>query len=294
MTEINNQEQTQNEIHYQTIAEFLQSTPPNQFVHISDLASRQNVALYPNPQDIINTPPLLLQCPDHSCDGFRIFRCVPEETVLLQQINFRRFYLIYLCSNCQQTRKIYSLAAKLHKTGESVGECCKIGELPPFGPHVPSKLIELIGPDRDLFLQGRRCESQGLAIGAFAYYRRVVENQKNRILERILKVAKKIGTTPDTIDELNAAIKETQFKKALGMTKDVIPQKLFINDQNPILALHHALSVGVHRFSDEQCLALARDVRILLGDLSERMAFILKDDAEVGRALSSLMNLGNN
>ena len=77
------------------------------------------------------------------------------------------------------------------------------------------------------------------------------------------------------------------------MTKDVIPEKLFINGQNPILALHHALSVGVHRFSDEQCLALARDVRVLLGDLSERMAFILKDDAEVGRALSSLMNIEN-
>ena len=188
---------------------------------------------------------------------------------------------------------MFSLIAVVCKNGPPQGECCKFGELPPFGPYVPSKLIELIEPDRDLFLQGRRCENQGFGIGAFAYYRRVVENQKNRIFDRILKVATKIGASPDTINKLHAAIKETQFKSAFAKTKDVIPEKLFINDQNPILALHHALSVGVHRLSDEQCLALARDVRVLLGDLSERLAFILKDDAEVGRALSSLMNIKN-
>ena len=96
-----------------------------------------------------------------------------------------------------------------------------------------------------------------------------------------------------TIDKLNTAIQETQFKRALEKAKDAIPEKLYINNQNPILALHHALSGGVHEFSDERCLELARDVRIVLGELSERMSFVLKDDAEVGRALSSLLNLEN-
>ena len=78
------------------------------------------------------------------------------------------------------------------------------------------------------------------------------------------------------------------------MAKDVIPDKLFINNQNPILALHHVLSGGVHNFSDERCLELARDVRVVLGALSERLSFVLKDDAEVGSALSNLMNLNRN
>ena len=292
MSDINNQEQTQSEMPYQTVAEFLETTPPNQLARISDLAQPVHVGNYCK----INTPKLKLHCPHDSCVRVMNFRCVEisrdGERVLPNELNY--FYIVYQCSNCQQAEKVFSLLAVVCKSGPPQGECCKFGELPPYGPHVPSKLIELIRPDRDLFLQGLRCENQGFGIGAFAYYRRVVENQKNQILKRILKVAKKIGTTPDTIDKLHAAIKETQFKTALGMTKDVIPQKLFINDQNPILALHHALSVGVHRFSDEQCLALARDVRILLSDLSERMAFILKDDAEVGRALSSLMNLDGN
>lgn len=186
------------------------------------------------------------------------------------------------------------MIARVYKSGEPQGKCYKFGEIPPYGPHVPSKLIKLIGPDRDLFLQGRRCESQGLGIGAFTYYRRVVENQKDRILTKIMKTAKRIGAPQVTIDKLNASIKETQFKRALDSAKDVIPDKLFINNQNPILALHHVLSGGVHEFSDERCLELARDVRVVLGALSERLSSVLKDDAEIGSALSNLMNLDNN
>lgn len=51
-------------------------------------------------------------------------------------------------------------------------------------------MISLIGPDKELYLQGRRSESRGFGIGAFSYYRRVVENQKSRIIEEIAKAAK--------------------------------------------------------------------------------------------------------
>ena len=57
--------------------------------------------------------------------------------------------------------------------------------------------MKLVGPDRDDFLKGRRCENQGLGVGAFIYYRRVVENQKNRILGvcriNLIKSTEKIG-----------------------------------------------------------------------------------------------------
>ena len=63
-----------------------------------------------------------------------------------------------------------------------------------------------------MFMQGRRCENQGFGIGAFAYYRRVVENQKNRILERIIKVSEKIGAPEDSINTLRSDEK-TQFQR---------------------------------------------------------------------------------
>ena len=97
----------------------------------------------------------------------------------------------------------------------------------------------------------------------------------------------------DKIDILRAAIEEIQFSKALRMTRDVMPGSLLINGQNPMLLLHYALSQGVHELPDEQCLELASSVRIVLGELSERLATILKDEAELKEAVSTLMNYKN-
>ena len=173
--------------------------------------------------------------------------------------------------------------------GQPHGTCYKFGEDPPYGPPVPSRLIKLIGPDRDIFLKGRRCENQGFGIGAFAYYRRVVENQKNRILGEIVKVSKKIGAPQDKIDTLSDAIEETQFSTALNMAKDAIPENLLIDGHSPMRLLHHALSRGVHELSDEECLELASTVRLVLGELSERSSILLKDKAELTKAISTLM-----
>ena len=293
MRDHNKQEQEQTEVTYQALSEFLQSTPPNQWRHISNLSVPQNIGPYPNPSRALNRPELELHCSDDSCNGVRFFRCTgvykcpgPD----LRTDTYNHLYVSYKCSNCLRTIKVYSFIAILDTNEESHGECYKFGEYPPYGPLVPSRLIKLIGPDRKIFLKGRNCENQGLGIGAFTYYRRVVENQKNRILGEIVKVSEKIGLPQDKIDILREAINEIQFSKALKMTRDVLPESLLINGQNPILLLHHALSRGVHELSDEECLELASTVRLVLGELSERLSALLKDKAELTAAVSTLMH----
>ena len=295
MTDRHKQEQVGTEVTYQIFSEFLQNTPPNQLAHISDLAISQNVGPYPSIEKKINAPELRLHCPHESCNGVRFFRCIDllVDRKSLDHRTISYLYVRYQCSNCKETLKVYSLAAKIDTIGKLHGECYKYGEYPPYGPPVPPRLIKLIGPDRDIFLQGRRCENQGLGIGAFAYYRRVVENQKNRILEEIIKVSEKMGAPEDKINTLRGAIEETQFSKALDMAKDVMPENLLINGQNPIRLLHGVLSHGVHELPDEQCLDLASSVRVVLGKLSEKLSDILKDEAEVKGAISTLMNYKN-
>jgi hypothetical protein len=186
--------------------------------------------------------------------------------------------------------KWFSVALRQDDEGLT-GEALKFGELPAFGPPTPARLISLIGHDRELFLQGRRCENQGMGIGAFVYYRRVVENQKNRILGEILRVAKMVGSAADSIEELEAAITETQFSKALKGVKHGIPQALMIQGQNPLLLLHDALSQGVHGRSDQECLELATSVRLLLIELAERLSQALKDEKELTAAVKKLASV---
>lgn len=283
-------DEVKEEIEYQTISEFLESTPPNQLIHISDLSAFKRSQYSSGYYNAMRTPEIQLHCNNDQCNGTRFFRCVSGKGESLKSEDFEFFYVTYRCSNCQQVQKTFSLAAKVAVDAKPQGECYKFGELPTYGPPVSPKLIKLIGPDRDEFLKGRRCENQGLGVGAFIYYRRVVENQKNRILGEIIKVSEKIGASTDKIEKLKSAVAETQFSKALNMAKDAMPESLLINGHSPILLLHSALSEGVHALTDEQCLDLAGSVRVVLGELSDRLSQALKDEAELTKALSTLMS----
>jgi hypothetical protein len=271
-----------------TFSEFLESMPPSSFSSISDLAEDLSQEHYE-----ILRPDIQLHCPNGACNGARFFRCTNDHYSLqLSRTGWQYFYMYYRCSNCRKATKIFSLAVEKSIGGNS-GHCYKVGEYPLYGPPTPPRLITLIGPDREIFLKGRRCENQGLGIGAFVYYRRVVENQKNRILDQIIKISHKLNIGAEKISTLEAAKAETQFSKALDSVKDAIPQTLLINGQNPLSLLHSALSGGLHDRSDEECLEIASSVRVVLAELSDRLAQALKDEAELNHAISKLMKVKN-
>lgn len=268
-------------------SEFLESTPPSNLTYIADLSENMRNGTYTHYN--LLTPDIQLHCPEDACNGTRFFRCTNDQPSVPDD-DFNHFYITYRCSNCQKTTKTFSLAAQNDK-GANSGRCYKFGEFPVYGPPTPSRLIKLIGPDREIFLKGRRCENQGLGIGAFVYYRRVVENQKGRIIDEIIKVSKKLSVKPSIIAVLEAAKAETQFSKALASVKDAMPQTLLINGHNPLTLLHAALSDGLHDKSDEHCLEIASSVRVILAELSERLVQALKDEAELNHALSRIMKI---
>ena len=271
------------------LAEFLEGSPPGNETSVTDLAEPQNLGIYPPTSYIFAAPDIQLHCGSDSCNGTMFFRCTDGRQDL-KAGQWHLFYVTYRCSNCQKTEKTFSLAAVRDGFSNTSGDCYKFGENPEYGPPTAARLIKLIGPDRDIFLKGRRCENQGLGIGAFVYYRRVVENQKNRILGEIITVAKKLGAAAEAVQELEAAQAETQFSKALASVKDSIPQTLLINGHNPLKLLHSALSDGLHDRDDAHCLTLASSIRVVLAELSERLAQALKDEAELNKALSHLLH----
>jgi hypothetical protein len=202
----------------------------------------------------------------------------------------------YCCEKCGRLIKTYSvrfLSIAPSPEARFPVDVQKISEWPAFSPRTPSKLTTLIGPDRDLFLKGRQAESDGLGIGAFAYYRRIVENQKNRVLDEIIRVARHIGAPADAIAALEAARGETQFGKAVDGVKEAIPRVLYIKGHNPFTLLHGALSEGIHAASDGECLVAANDIRLILVELAERLNEALREQRELDAALSRLVNRRN-
>jgi hypothetical protein len=238
---------------------------------------------------VSNKPDVKLHC--EVCDGPRFFECT-DGTIYLDGDKWKFDFLDYRCRNCRKQLKTYAVALK-QKPNSTSGYGCKLGETPPFGPPTPARVITLIGPDRELFLKGRRAENHGLGIGAFSYYRRVVENQKGRIIEQIAKVAEKLEARPEVLEEFRAAAPETQFNKAIEQIRHGIPQALLINGHNPLSLLHSALSDGLHDRSDEECLQIAQEIRVLLTELAERLSTALKQDAELTQAVSRLLQRKN-
>ena len=129
-----------------------------------------------------------------------------------------------------------------------------------------------------------------MGIGAFVYYRRVIENQKNRIFDKIISSLKKIGGHVELINELEAAKKEIQFSKAVESIKHSFPDSLLINQQNPLTLLHSALSQGLHEKSDSECLDISQSIRIVLVEFSIKLSQVLKESNELKKAVTKIIN----
>ncbi len=285
-----------------TFAEFLKNTPPQKIQKVIDLCiidkSHEdsihggfNTSVFFD----INTPPIKLYCRHVSCNGNRNYEFVNKEGDIHSNDIRHKFILEYHCRDCRQGLKIYSIFAQSNQVGrhDQGYKVFKIGEWPAFGPHIPKKVIKFIGDDYDLFSKGLKAENQGLGIGAFTYYRRVVEKQKNHLIGQIIKVSEKLKVKPDIIEKLKDAQSENQFKNSVDKMKHAIPQALLVDGNNPMTLLHSALSAGLHAKTDDECLELATSIRVVLVDLVERVNQVLKDHAEVKSAISHLFKITN-
>lgn len=269
-----------------TVREFLESTPPETYEDIVGLFTRRvgTTGMWD-----ISSPDLLLHCSSEECSGLR-FHKQQTDTISVPSKGWARGYLTYSCRNCDKGWKVYALTVYRETNVHSDGRAYKYGEYPVYGPPVPARVITLIGPDREFFLLGRKAETRGLGIGAFAYYRRVVENQKSRIITEIAKVAKKLGADEQVLKNFEKAANENQFTTAIDDIKEGLPSVLFIDGHNPLTLLHKALSEGLHAQDDKTCLELSESIRLVLTELAERMASVLKDQQELKAAVSKLLN----
>ena len=234
---------------------------------------------------MVGPPTLRLYC--EQCDGERTFGCNKKPE--LKTGAATPTFMTYCCRDCRGYRKTFALRLTPTQQTNGEGVAYKYGEEPTFGIRVPNKVLRLFGEDRDNFIKGRQCENQGLGVGAFAYYRRVVENHKNEIFDEIIKVCEAVGASEELLGELGSAKKEIKFTEAMKRIKIALPKGLLINGHNPLLALHGALSLGLHDESHAKCLEAAHDVRLVLTDLIEKMSLLRQDNSELHGAVHRLI-----
>lgn len=266
-----------------SMAQFFQGVPPGTKAVIEDLNRQLPLDQYQR-----HRPVLRLHCPSEDCKGERLFTPVGKEMAGIDRLT--DVIINYLCKNCGQSFKTYAVRFQPRAQGSGVeGVGVKFGEMPPFGPPIPTGLSRLVGEDRELFLKGRRAQNQGLGLGALVYYRRVVEHQWKRMIGEILRVAESLDLPPEQIEALRAAQRKKEFSRAVRLAKDAIPQRLLIDGHhNPLTLLHSAMSENIHEGSEERCLKLAEGIRAVFFDLSARVNLAVQDRTELRKSLSQL------
>lgn len=236
---------------------------------------------------------IVLHC--DKCGGDRVFKRVQNtnqfnrlvvEDIYWDGLESGHAFNRYICRNCSSYVKLYALAFENSDKGEFI--CVKIGELPKHDFKAPSTFMSFIGKNRELYFKGKTCELQGCGVGAFAYYRRLVEYQKNSLFDKIIQVAKQQKMSQDFVSSLESAKSESQFIKTKDIVNKVWPEALNLGGQNPMYLLYSLLSEGVHELSDDECLSKAHDIRLVLFALCDRLEALTKDSAHLESVVKRL------
>lgn len=212
--------------------------------------------------------------------------------------------VVYACAGCHEARRYFLLLVSQESPrptpsgsrGLSVppedrtqATVQKVGQFPPYDIAPDPQLEKRLGEDRvKLFKKGLICESQSYGIGAFAYYRRIVEQLIDELLADIADIV-----PPNDQSAYAAALTEARESHRavdkIEHIKDLIPASLRPGGANPLLILHGALSIGIHALTDEQCLDRAVAIRGALTFLVSQVRQSKASAEEFQKALQKLV-----
>lgn len=168
------------------------------------------------------------------------------------------FTMGYLCSHCNTFLRTFCV--KIDDNGQSM---MKVGQYPAWEIKSDANIEQLLGEHAGYYKKGLVCESQGYGIGAFGYYRRIVEEIIDGLLDEIGCLL-----SDDELTKYQEALSKTKqttvTQEKIDLVKDLLPSILRPEGMNPLSVLHSALSEGLHANSDDECLEYAETCREIL------------------------------
>jgi hypothetical protein len=172
----------------------------------------------------------------------------------------------YQCQHCKSaTRSFYIL---VDPQGHWL---MKVGQYPAWEIQGDAEFKRHLGEHAEYYKKGLACESQSCGLGAFGYYRRIVEQKIDEFLHEI---AEFMGG--DELEKFQGALERTKqmtvAEEKIDLVKDLLPRTLQPDGTNPLSVLHGALIDGSHAGTDEECLIQAAIIREVLVFLVKQVA----------------------
>jgi hypothetical protein len=195
---------------------------------------------------------------------------------------------LYLCSSCKEFHRAFYL-----KFGPNAEYVMKVGQFPPWEIEIDKEMELRLGEYSEYYMKGLITESQGYGIGAFAYYRRIVEEVIDELLADISDLL--AGEEKERYQEtLKKAGKSTVTQDKIEIVKDLLPPILRPGGMNPLSVLHSTLSEGLHENSDEECMDLAMTLREIMLFLVHQLSVSKKSSLQFTERMRKLLDKRSN
>lgn len=193
-------------------------------------------------------------------------------------------YFTFSCVSCRKSHREYLVEQVLD---EETIRIQKYGELP------RSKLIrnrvlqKFLKDDLDNYEKAIVCLSHEYGVAAFAYFRRVVENNISALLDLLQEDAKSSGSDKSILDALADLRKDTPMSEKIKIANLALPNHLKPDGLNPLGRLYQVLSEGVHSLSEAECLqkatATSECLAFLISELASRAEHRARFKSLVGK-----------
>lgn len=180
-------------------------------------------------------------------------------------------YFEFTCVTCRKERREFLIEQIVD---ENTIKLQKYGELPRKALERDKDLQKFFSEDSEYYEKAIVCLNHGYGIAAFAYFRRIVENNIFKLLDLITEESDN-AINKDEINEALAELKkESPMSEKIKVANKALPEYLKPSGLNPLGKIYQVLSAGVHGLNDQECLEKASEiqecVKYLIGELSDR------------------------
>ena len=278
--------------------EFTNTIPENYCLYFTppEYTSKDLIVLLPSE---INLP-----CSHKRCNQKMIHKRI--DTYRPNKVDNKNSNILveYECKHCQSTFSIPINTKIEYDNGKLSLTLTKFGRFPPNDINIPKEISSLanqLNSDqakeiKHLFSSGRISEEHNLGIGAFSYYRQIIELLRIILFEQFIIALKKINADQIIIDDFTKAKETNSFTNSMYFIKDKLPERLKLNGNNPIKVLFKAYSAGVHlnKIKDNDCVETATTLRIILLKTIHLLDEIITDDQELIDAINAANDFTSN
>ena len=224
-----------------------------------------------------------MQCTSQYCKQETIWEVSDREDVYFKRDEIH--HRAYTCRNCRSNIVNYWFTWEEHKDDN---EFMKVGQWPPLAIEPTPALADSLGKEEsELYKKALINANFSYGIGALAYFRRVIENKVNNLIDLIADAARNAQFELEQVARIEEVKTNRHLDTRIEFAAKILSTHLRPGGHNPLDKLYAVASAGLHGESDEECLRIFEEARFVFEYLFKNLTLTNEDAREYVKRLSS-------